>query len=76
MIFVVWWVFDDKRRGKDRKVTCSFEPLRRRSGRLDRNARVHANLQTWVRNAVDAIIKACQKEKGGKGETKIKSPPS
>jgi len=30
MIFVVWWVFDEGRRGKDRKVTCSFRAFEKK----------------------------------------------
>lgn len=69
MIFVVWWVFDDERRRKGQKSDLLvLKPLKRRSGRLDQNARVHANLQTLVRNAVDAIRKGMLIEKNGKKE--------
>jgi hypothetical protein len=40
--------------GRESPCDLFFEPLRNKEGRLDRNARVHANLQIQVENAMNA----------------------
>jgi hypothetical protein len=81
LILVVWWVFGGEREGeKDRKSPCDlfFEPLGNGEGRLDRNARVHANPPNpsdrtpWMQNRK----KAWKRKEVERKKSKIKNLPS